>query len=226
MKDLSKHWSEFVELFCDKDIISSCHKPFKLSDYNSFYDWKVAVLVKSELMGREAEPHKTWETLRLGNLNKISSIDAFQVSTFLDNIPKVKERKTKKIKCPECNGEGVVEFEYESFYPDEDGKTTFTVHADCPLCEATGFIYRDVETDKMVIDESAVFRFSGHEGFFSVVILMKLLRLMNLVDENRCDIMCIDDKLVIDFDNDVMLLSSPEPGDKEHKKVYTFNLTD
>ena len=95
----------------------------------------------------------------------------------------MKEHKPKSSKCPECNGKGVVELEYESFYPDENGETTFTVHADCPICEGTGVIYRDAETDKMVIDESAVFRFSDHEGCFSVVILMKLLRLMNFVNE-------------------------------------------
>ena len=36
--------------------------------------------------------------------------------------------------------------------------------------------------------------------------------------------MRMDDLLVIDLGNDVMLVSLPEPGNKEHKKVYTFNL--
>lgn len=63
--------------------------------------------------------------------------------------------------CPECGGEGKVEFEYTA-----DNNETYYHYCECPICEGTGIRegYVSVKTGRMLIPEGSVF-LVGHTIF-------------------------------------------------------------
>lgn len=78
--------------------------------------------------------------------------------------------------CPECLGEGKVEFEYNA----ENGETYYHV-CDCPICEGTGIRadYVPVKTGRMLIPFGAVFIM--HNSYFDVRRVWKAVTALRLM---------------------------------------------
>lgn len=226
MKDLSTLWDYFVNDFCNRDFCSATPEPFMIQGYIAFYGDGFSVLVKPELMKREVEQSKYWDSIGFGYIQHIGNLTYEQITAYVEGLPKNPIKRWVKEKCPECNGKGVVEVDYESCYEDEEGETSFTLFPDCPICKGTGRIDKEVDGEGMEIDKNSFFKFLGYDDYFKVNVLLKLLRLMQLIGETEGEIVRIKDKLIIKFGDDVIFMAVSYDNITTQKDVQSieFNI--
>lgn len=70
---------------------------------------------------------------------KISDLEAKLIPEIIDEI--IEEEKEDK--CEECDGDGEVEFEYDA--TSKNKWQSFTMEADCPICEGAGTITETIK---------------------------------------------------------------------------------
>lgn len=207
MKDLSTLWDYFVYEFCNHGYCSATQNPFMIQGYIAFYGDGFSVLVKPELMKREVAQSKLWDSIGFGYIHHVGNLTDEQIYEYLASLPKKPIKRWVKEECPECNGKGVVEVDYESCYEDEDGETSFTLFPDCPICKGTGEIDKEVDGEGTEIDKYSLFKFSGYDDYFRVDVLFKIKRLMIFLDVIKGEIVRIKDKLIIKFGDDVIFMA-------------------
>lgn len=94
----------------------------------------------------------------------------------LELVPEEVSEDGKDKDCPECLGEGKVEFEYNA----ENGETYYH-ECDCPICEGTGIRedYVPVKTGRMLVPEGSVFIM--HRTYFDARRVWKVVEALRLM---------------------------------------------
>ena len=97
--------------------------------------------------------------------------------------------------CPECLGEGKVEFEYNA----ENGETYYHV-CDCPICEGTGIRadYVPVKTGRMLIPAGSVFVM--RHTIFDARRVWKVVEALRLMGFEQITWVCEDERGANFFD--------------------------
>lgn len=134
--------SKFLDNFCDssRERFSS---PFLNGDYVVATDTHALVVVNKEEVESD-DPLKESEKdyiaiVENGKGDEVRNI-TFTYNELLDALKQVKISADNEHLCPDCDGNGEVDFEYRSTQDYE-----YTMRGECPVCNGTGinsnFIY-------------------------------------------------------------------------------------
>lgn len=155
-----KNEDELLGLFIDVDgILSNTWLPFLHPTYNEVWatDGYVIIRIPPERLNKQYEPTDGCERLKLPTVEHpcSKSCTLAAIKQALEACPLVDEVETEEYeeKCEECDGTGMVEWEYT------DGKMETHCHNfDCPICGGDGVFRREKETNtgKKVSDEDAI----------------------------------------------------------------------
>lgn len=177
---------ELLSLFYDKEnfINSDVTAPYLKNGYVCATEAHILIRIKAETLNGE---YKEIQSCNIDwpadNCNFIVSLQ--DIETALSNIPQIEEEEKigKDIDCEECDGEGVVEWEYQV----KAGKYHYAEH-DCPNCGGSGYESRAryKKTGRMIPDGECPIRIRRiviKAEYLEV--LSKAMRLIG-VDEVRC----------------------------------------
>lgn len=155
-----KNEDELLGLFIDVDgILSNTWLPFLHPTYNEVWatDGHVIIRIPPERLNKQYKPTDGCERLKLPTVEHpcSKSCTLAAIKQALEACPLVDEVETEEYeeKCEECDGTGMVEWEYT------DGKMkTHYQDFDCPKCDGDGVIMHEKETKtgKKVSDEDAI----------------------------------------------------------------------
>lgn len=182
--------SELLSLFYEVDPIRpKLSAPYLKDGYVCATDTHIMVRIKAEVLNRE---YNEVEDLNLvlpsGNCNFKVSLK--EINDALAAIPQIDEeievRGDKE--CPECDGEGGVEWEYI----DQAGKRHYKF-CDCPVCDGTGYIDKPhrIKTGKKIPAEDCPIQIRS--VIFESKYLYILRRAMEII--GLSEIRCIHQKL-------------------------------
>lgn len=163
-----KNEKKALQMFCSDDeaLRKQLTRPF----INERYDGKVIasngyvmLIVDRKLLRCKYEtdklriPHQEYKPISI----PISFAAIDDAYNQLELEPEEVAEDGKDKDCPECLGEGKVEFEYNA----ENGETYYH-ECDCPICDGTGIRddYVPVKTGRMLVPEGSVFIM--HRTFF------------------------------------------------------------
>lgn len=105
--------------------------------------------------------------------------------------------------CPECNGNGVVEVEYESVHENMYGESVFTFEVDCPICHGTG-----KTPDACLDNEFPYFSFKGCEFAYKFEPLKKVIPLIGLLNTEKVVVERNSEHLLLRFMDGVRFVIS------------------
>lgn len=130
--------STILKKFCKPDAYAEfMQKPFINGDYVLATDGHIAGFIKRELID-DIDGLVTYEKDYIGALDKIKSSHIYNITIKLDELLKViksvESDKDESHLCPDCQGTGVVKFEYTSV----EDYHTYTIESGCPVCEGDG----------------------------------------------------------------------------------------
>ena len=155
-----KNEDELFELFINvDDIRSSIWFPFLHPTYNEVWatNGYVIIRIPPERLNKQYEPTDGCERLKLPTVEHpcSKSCTLAAIKQALEACPLVDEVETEEYeeKCEECDGRGLVEWEYT------DGELETHYHDfDCPKCGGDGVIRheKEIKTGKKVPDENAI----------------------------------------------------------------------
>ncbi len=195
MKKISKEiFSPYVY---EKDSIRPMlEKPYPCGDYYVATDTVVLLMIKKDLVeGTFDEVKHAPNALKvIPQQNCELLLDRNTIISALDNLPHEKEIEEVEpaIDCPECDGDGEVEWEYQDrkFYH-------HTKFMECPCCKGSG-ILRDAitrETGKMKVDCGSYIVLNGVNVWGPVLEVLvetidmlgiKEVKLLTLRKDNSC----------------------------------------
>ena len=143
-----KNEKEIFDLFvADKDEFRDILKtPFINEDDGRVWatDGYVLIAVKPDCVSRKYETSDFGRGMHL----RVTNCDEFlSVSDLRDALrrcpqePEMKIKSVKTVRCPECEGTGVVTAEYEADYDDH----VYEIEVDCPICDGEGTIEEEVK---------------------------------------------------------------------------------
>lgn len=199
---------------CHDGIRMNIHEPFRQDDRICATDGRMMIRIDEKLC--ENGYTETPSGLKAPNTNSVvpkpnmcETIPAWKLNRALANAPEERDRR-----CPECNGEGCVEYEYR----DRHGKK-HTTDGDCPECEGTGEVneYTDIK-----------YQFTLHGHALAYKHLKMLLRTMAYLNTNSLRLRHMQtfpnngDTQILLFDvedKDIEILAMPQLRDEKLKEI-------
>lgn len=155
-----KNEDKLLDLFTGFDLVREFMSiPFLHPTYNEVWatDGYVIIRIPPERLNKQYEPTDGCERLKLPTVEHpcFKSCTLAAIKQALGACSLVDEVETEEYeeKCEECDGTGLVEWEYT------DGKMKTHCHNfDCPICGGDGVIRHEKETKtgKKVPDENAI----------------------------------------------------------------------
>jgi hypothetical protein len=128
--------SEFLKNFCNPDK-EKFSEPFINGDYICATDTHIIVTVKKEEVECD-DPLNESDRDYVGIVEKGIGNNlyntTFNINDLLDTLKQVEIDTKDEHLCPDCNGNGEVDFEYTSTHG-----SVYTVRDECPVCHGTGF---------------------------------------------------------------------------------------
>lgn len=125
---------QILEMYVDENSKRGLNEPFLQDGY--IYATNGYILLRSNNLLIKPNDHiKVLERPYCGNLFKnipeSYTITIEEINSMLINVPMIDETKSvgKNIMCKECQGEGIVEWEYKKWTKDFD----------CPVCDGEGY---------------------------------------------------------------------------------------
>lgn len=177
-------------------------KPFPCGDYIAATDTRVLLIIKKDLL------QDTFEEVRnapdvmkvIPEINCELLLTHEQISLSLGSLPHEKELQEvePEIECPECDGDGQVEWEYQ-----DRNFNHYTDWADCPCCKGSGIFRKAVmePTGRMRVDLGAFIIINGVAVWAYLLELLldtmdilgiKEVRILSLNNKNACMIRIAD----------------------------------
>ena len=190
-----KNEKKALQMFCSDDKIfrKQLTRPF----INESYDGKVMatdgyvlLIVDKKLLRCKYEtdklkiPQQSCKSISI----PISFAAIDDAYNQLELEPEEVSEAGKDKDCPECLGEGKVEFEYNA----ENGKTYYH-ECDCPICEGTGVLedYVPIKTGRMIVPDGSVFLMKN--CIFDVKRVMKVVEALRLMGFEQMTWVCEDE---------------------------------
>ena len=143
-----KNEKEIFDLFvADKDEFRDILKtPFINEDDGRVWatDGYVLIAVKPDCVSRKYETSDFGRGMHLGvtNCDELLSVSALQDALKrCPQEPEMKIKSVKTVRCPECEGTGMVTASYEADYDDH----VYEIEVDCPICDGEGTIEEEVK---------------------------------------------------------------------------------
>lgn len=179
-----KNEKKTLQMFCSDN--SFLHKKLTRPFINSVYDGKViatdsyVMLIVDKKLLRCKYETDSQKIPRQQSYKPISiSISFAAIDDAYNQLKLVPEEVSEDGKdkdCPECLGEGKVEFEYNA----ENGQTYYH-ECDCPICDGTGIRedYVPVKTGRMLAPEGSVFIM--HRTYFDARRVWKVVEALRLM---------------------------------------------
>lgn len=130
------NYDKAFQLFTNKDDIRESFKqPFKYKDkYFASDGWGLMFLPtkEAELLYPESEKTNFAAVIEKEEiLNQEITISKLEEKLIPEMVDEIKEEKIEQ-KCTECDGDGEVEYEYDTY------RETHYLKGDCPVCEGSG----------------------------------------------------------------------------------------
>lgn len=207
---------ELLSLFYNKenDMVRDLSAPYLKNGYVCATENHIMIRIKAETLHEKyGETQKLNFDRPADNCNFIVSRQ--EIETVLSNIPQVEEeiKVGVDIKCMECDGEGVVEWEYQ----DKSGHCHYS-EQECPVCEGSGFESEAqyVKTGRMLPDGNIPIRIKR------IVIKAELLEVLNKamkiigVDEVRCTHQAPEKPCIFRVDDNIEIIIMPYMREAEH----------
>ena len=198
-----KNEKKALQMFCSDD--SFLHKKLTRPFINSVYDGKViaadsyVMLIVDKKLLRCKYETDSQEIPRQRSYKPISIPISFaaidDAYNQLELEPEEVSEDGMNKDCPECLGEGKVEFEYNA----ENGQTYYH-HCNCPICDGTGIRedYVPVKTGRMLIPFGAVFIM--HHTIFDARLVWKVVEALRLMGFEQMTWVCEDERGANFFD--------------------------
>ena len=179
-----KNEKKALKMFCSEDTIfrKQLTRPF----IDDLYDGKViatdgyVLLIVDRKMLRckyetdslKIPPQQSYKPISI----PISFAAIDDAYNQLELVPEEVSEDGKDKDCPECLGEGKVEFEYNA----ENGETYYHL-CNCPICDGTGIRedYVPVKTGRMLVPKGSVFIM--HRTYFDVRRVWKVIEALRLM---------------------------------------------
>ena len=187
--------SRFLENFCDSNRERFC-SPFLNGDYVVATDTHFLVVVNKEEVESD-DPLNVYEKdyveiVESSKGDEVKNI-TFNYNDLLNALKQVPISSDSEHLCPDCNGDGEVDFEYCSTHDYE-----YTLRGECPVCHGTGindnFLYLhkvDGWFDKtLTAIETCGIRFNPKY-------IDDLIRIMNELNVTSCTMECGSHKVKI-----------------------------
>lgn len=200
---------ELLSLFYDKDneMRPDLAAPYLKKGYVCATDAHILIRIKAEmLIGKYKEIQSCNISFPADNCDFIVSLQ--DIETALSNIPQIEEEEKigKDIDCEECDGEGVVEWEYRC----KRGQD-YCREFECPVCEGSGYKQRAIykKTGNMVPDKG--YPIGIRKVVFKtkyIEILGKTMRVIG-VDKVRCVYQDYGEPCVFRVDNNIEIIIMP-----------------
>ena len=207
MKKYNFNEKELFDLFVNKDDMAipiTTLKPYRRDGYVYATDGKKLIRVKDSVISGEYEATDKM-ALKWPENNCDYSITDNDIREVLSKIPQEEETETvgQNIKCPECDGDGTVWWEYR----DKKFETHEAEH-DCPICDGSGYIEKTktMKTGRMMPSPTQIIKV-GKNNIVSRY-LKTLLDAMHIIGVSEVGLVCqtgvfnhfkIDDNISIMF---------------------------
>lgn len=206
MKKYNFNEKELFDLFVNKDDMAipiTTLKPYRRDGYVYATDCKKLIRVRESVISGEYEATDKM-ALNWPENNCCYTITANDIQKVLSEIPQEEETEIvgHNVKCPECDGDGTVWWEYR----DKKFETHEAEH-DCPVCDGSGYVEKEKtrKTGRMIPDLSV--RIKVGDNNLIAAYLQALLDAMHiigvsevgLVHQTDIDHFKIDDNISIMF---------------------------
>lgn len=217
MKKYNFNEKELFDLFVNKDDAAmpiTTLKPYRRDGCVYGTDGKKLIRVKDSVISGEYEATDKM-ALKWPENNCDYSITDNDIREVLSKIPQEEEIKTvgHDIKCPECDGEGTVWWEYK----DKKFETHEAEH-DCPICDGSGYIKKAKKrkTGWMIPSPIQIIKV-GKNNILSCH-LQTLLDAMNIIRVSEVGLVCqtkVFNHFKIDDNISIMFISNSLAADYE-----------
>lgn len=193
---------DLFDLFIDKDndFRPVLKEPYLKDGYVHAADGYKLIRIKADTLYGEYTPTEKMK-LRWPDENCDYLITAKEIEKAIASIPQVKEEIEigRNIKCPECNGDGTVFWEYT-----DKNLKTHEVEFDCPICGGDGYLERTYlkKTGRMIPDRTASIGFgTSNLRVDKVEVLFKAMKIIG-VEEVRL-VAQIENKNIFKIDENI-----------------------
>lgn len=183
-----KNEKEALQMFCDDDHCRPhLRRPFINDKDNGRImatNGRIAIHVDPSLVECKYEhdeqrlPGFDYEA---NDINKVIDFaDIEKAYNSFELVPEVVSKDGEPIECPECEGSGHVDYEYE----DQKGNMHYCEEY-CPVCNGTGKRddYEEVETGRMLLPKNSTFGLDGI--IFSAKLLWRVVSALRLMGFQR-----------------------------------------
>lgn len=207
MKKYNFNEKELFDLFVNKDDMEmpiTTLKPYRRDGYVYATDGKKLIRVRESVISGEYEATDKM-ALEWPENNCCYTITANDIQKVLSEIPQEEETEIvgHNVKCPECDGDGTVWWEYR----DKKFETHEAEH-DCPVCDGSGYVEKEKtrKTGRMIPNPKQIIQV-GKNKIMSCYLKI-LLDAMGIVGVSETRLVCqkevfnhfkIDDNISIMF---------------------------
>ena len=209
-----KNEKEIFDLFvADKDEFRDILKTPFINEHDGRVwatDGYVLIAVKPDCVSRKYETSDYGRGMHLG----VTNCDEFlSVSDLRDALrrcpqePEMKIKSKKVVRCPECEGTGVVTAEYEADYDDH----VYEIEVDCPICDGEGTIKEEVKepTGNSFPTKDSIIKLG--KGYFRCLRIDKIIKACEMLKIDKIKLVRISttDPSTFELDKDVNICVMP-----------------
>lgn len=217
MKKYNFNEKELFDLFVNKDNIAipiTTLKPYRRDGCVYGTDCRKLIRVKEDILSGEYEATDEMK-IEFPMQNCDYTVTESDLRKVLSEIPQEEETETvgQNIKCPECDGDGTVWWEYR----DKKFETHEAEH-DCPICDGSGYVEKEKtrKTGRMIPSPTQIIKV-GKNNILSGY-LHTLLDAMNIIRVSEVGLVCQTDvfnHFKIDDNISIMFVSNLLAADYE-----------
>lgn len=230
-----KNEKELLDLFvADKDEFKDILKtPFIQEDDGRVWatDGYVLIMVNPYFVSGKYEIRDFGRRMHLSVTNCDEFLSVSDLQDALKRCPQEPEMKIKSVKtvrCPECEGTGVVTAEYEADYDDH----VYEIEVDCPICDGEGTIEEEVKepTGNSFPTKDSIIKIG--KGYFRCLRIYKIIKACEMLKIEKIKLVrtSTTDPNTFELDKDihicVMPMDSGALSEEEKKSAIEVKFTE
>jgi len=195
-------YSKLLDLFVDKSPYAreELKAPYTSGGYTIATNEKIYIAVEKSMGYPEQEKYNLLHILE--ERTKSHIVTKEKIEAELKKIPLVDVMTEKEMVCPECNGEGEVLWSYFA----NDGTEYEETH-DCPVCEGSGKIYKEMPTSRKEHDPKELVKISNAMYIADRLFLLHdIMEIVGVEDvtflcchKQKASVIRINDKITMGF---------------------------
>lgn len=209
-----KNEKELFDLFvADKDEFRDNLKTPFIPEHDGRVwatDGYVLIMVNPYCISRKYEIRDFGRSMHLAvtNCDELLSVpDLRDALSRCPQEPEMKIKSKKVVRCPECEGTGVVTAEYEADYDDH----VYEIEVDCPICDGEGTIEEEVKepTGNSFPTKDSIIKLG--KGYFRCLRIYKIIKACEMLKIDKIKLVrtSITDPSTFELDKDVNICVMP-----------------